>query len=146
MQTLKANQKDKGHHGDHNSFTFSFHHIQLDTTVTYSLDADITIHINKSISYSIEKSIRHSIKYFGAYSPHLQLNKWEKGGLYTYWNNELHIALCIYTPYLLFIVPIGIKAPSLLTSITFHTKLIRILNAHTHINFFKYQNSSTELS
>ena len=28
-----------------------------------------------SISYSIDKSINHSIKRFGAYCPHLQLNK-----------------------------------------------------------------------
>ena len=56
--------KNEGHDENHSLFTFSFHHIQLDTTVTYSLDADITIDIGKSISYSIDQSIRHSIKRF----------------------------------------------------------------------------------
>ena len=46
---------------------YSFRHIQLDTTITYSLDATIDIDksisysIDKSISYSYDKSIRHSI-------------------------------------------------------------------------------------
>ena len=70
--------------------------MQLDTTTTYSLDDDITTDIDKSISYgisksiscSIDKSIRHPIKSFGAYCPHLKLNKWKKWCFYTYWNNE----------------------------------------------------------
>ena len=72
----------KGDDDNHSSFTFSFNHIQLETTVTCSLDADITI--------DIEKSIRHSIKRFGAYCPHLQLNIWKKGGAYIpIGNNEI---------------------------------------------------------
>ena len=37
--------KKKGHDENHRPFTFSFRHIQLDTTITNSVDADITIDI-----------------------------------------------------------------------------------------------------
>ena len=45
--------KNKGQDENHNLFTFSYHHIQLYTIITYSLDADITIDIGKSINYNI---------------------------------------------------------------------------------------------
>ena len=57
----KNKLKNKGHDENHSPFTFSFHHIQLDITVAYSLDAEITTDIDKSISYSIHKSIRYCI-------------------------------------------------------------------------------------
>ena len=55
---------------------FLFQHIQIKTTITDPLDA--TIDIDKSNSYSIDKSL----KCFGAYCPHLQLNRNGKGGLF----------------------------------------------------------------
>ena len=50
--------KSKSHDKNHIPFTFSFHHIQLDAIVTYSLDA--TIDIDKSISCNINKYISYS--------------------------------------------------------------------------------------
>ena len=63
MVCLKLN--NKSHDENHSPFTFSLHHIQLNTTVPYSLDADLAIDIDKSFNYSIEKSIMHSINRFG---------------------------------------------------------------------------------
>ena len=53
--------KNKGHSKDNSPFIFSFHHTQLDITITYSLDAGTSTDIDKSISDSIDKSISYSI-------------------------------------------------------------------------------------
>jgi len=52
-----AKIEEQGPCKNHCAFTISFHNIQLDTTVTYSLGGDTTIGIDRSTSYSIDKFI-----------------------------------------------------------------------------------------
>ena len=68
--------KNKGHDENDSPFSFSFHHIQLDNTVTSSLGADITI--------DIDKSIRHYIRLFGGIHSPSSVKQMEKGGVFIY--------------------------------------------------------------